>query len=846
MEPPSWQPPPSFDGYRLVRLLGKGAMGGVFLAQDTLLDRLVAVKFIASIAPDEAQRERFRTEARAIARVQHPNVVGIYRVGEVQGHPYLASEFIRGESLDRLQKPLPWRRVLDIGIGLARGLSAAHRRGVLHRDIKPANTLQTEEGEVKLLDFGVAKLLDVTGGTALLPLELDGARDSGTEPSEETIDQVRRDTTADASTPQEEGPAGEAAVKMRTGRIGTPQYMAPEVWRGEPSTESSDLYSLGVVLYELCSGRMPEGGQTRQDPPPGVHLLQMAPQVDPAFAELILRCLEPAPAKRFPSAEALREALEAIQESAHEEANLPERPYPGSQVFTARERAAFFGRAAQVRTVLERLRAEPLVVVAGEPGVGKSSLCRAGVLPRVGEGALGLGGAWDAAELHPGKRPLQSLALALAPLLGRGKVELLRELRQAPEELGRQVRALGSARGLLVFVDRLEELVTLAEPDEVERFAFALGTLASNGPRLRVLATANDDFLARLALLPGLGEHLSRGTYLLPHLSEAGLREAIVSPARAQGFAFESETLVDTLIAAGRAAGGLVLLQLTLAELWERRDKKRRWIPAEALAAMGGVEGAMARHADGVLKGLQPGQRAEARRLLVKLVLAKETPAQRMQAELLGEAPEAEMLEVLWALVRGRLVRVREAMEIKGITYELAYEGLPRSWSTLRNWLAGGEEYRALRHLLKRASEEWQQLGRASESLWSGRQLAAAAQLVDEGLSALEMEFLRASLRVDSRKRLGRSAAAVEVLESAMLSGSRHPEVRRQFAEVLYRHIRLAERDRQPQLRTLLLLGLEQVDDNGVYRRRLARSAPPEEGSEPAEDGAREPLEDPE
>jgi hypothetical protein len=632
---------------------------------------------------------------------------------------------------------------------------------------------------------------------------------------------------------------------MRTGRIGTPQYMAPEVWRGEPATESSDLYSLGVVLYELCSGRMPEGGHTRQDPPPGVHLLQMAPQVEPAFAALILRCLEPAAAKRFPSAEALREALEAIQESAHEEANLPERPYPGSQVFTARERAAFFGRAAQVRTVLERLRAEPLVVVAGEPGVGKSSLCRAGVLPRVGEGALGLGGAWDAAELHPGKRPLQSLALALAPLLGRGKVELLRELRQAPEELGRQVRALGSARGLLVFVDQLEELVTLAEPDEVERFALALGTLASNGPRLRVLATANDEFLARLAWLPGLGEHLSRGKYLLPHLSEAGLREAIVSPARAQGFAFESEALVDTLVATGRAAGGLLLLQLTLAELWERRDRQRRVIPAEALVAMGGMEGAMARHADGVLKGFQPGQRAEARRLLLKLVLEKGTPAQRTQTGLLGEAPETEMLEVLWALVRGRLVRIHEGMEIKGITYELAYEMLPQSWSTLRHWLAGGEEQRALRHLLKRASEEWQQLGRASEILWSGRQLAAAAQLIEEGLSALEMEFLRACLRVDSRRRLGRTAAAVEVLESALLSGSNHPEVRRQFAEVIYRHIRLAERDRQPRLRTLLLLALEQMDDQGVYRRRLAKSAPPEEGSEPTEE-AREPLKDPE
>src|SRR5262245_16135298 len=109
MKSSPWQPPKTFDEYRLLRLLGGGAMGEVYLAQDTLLDRPVAVKFIASLAPDEAQRERFRTEARAIARVQHPNVVDIYRVGEVQRHPYLVSEFLRGESLDRLEKPLPWQ-----------------------------------------------------------------------------------------------------------------------------------------------------------------------------------------------------------------------------------------------------------------------------------------------------------------------------------------------------------------------------------------------------------------------------------------------------------------------------------------------------------------------------------------------------------------------------------------------------------------------------------------------------------------------------------------------------------------------------------------------------------------
>ncbi|HEY0095429.1 MAG TPA: serine/threonine-protein kinase, partial [Archangium sp.] len=145
---PQWEPPPSFEEYHLLRPLGNGAMGQVYLARDTLLDRLVAVKFVSGIAPDESQRERFRTEARAVARLQHPNIVAVHRIGEVQGRPYLVSELIRGNSLDKLPWPAPWEKVLDIGIGLARGLAAAHRRGVLHRDIKPANSMLTEEGEV--------------------------------------------------------------------------------------------------------------------------------------------------------------------------------------------------------------------------------------------------------------------------------------------------------------------------------------------------------------------------------------------------------------------------------------------------------------------------------------------------------------------------------------------------------------------------------------------------------------------------------------------------------------------------------------------------------------------------
>ena len=127
----TWTPPQEFDEYQLVRLLGQGSMGRVYLARDTVLDRAVAIKFMSNVA-DAEDRERFFVEARAVARLQHPNVVTVHRVGELAGYPYLITEYIRGKSLSELPLPVAWRKVLELGIGLARGLAAAHRHGVLH------------------------------------------------------------------------------------------------------------------------------------------------------------------------------------------------------------------------------------------------------------------------------------------------------------------------------------------------------------------------------------------------------------------------------------------------------------------------------------------------------------------------------------------------------------------------------------------------------------------------------------------------------------------------------------------------------------------------------------------
>jgi serine/threonine protein kinase/formylglycine-generating enzyme required for sulfatase activity len=840
------EPPREFEEYRLLRPLGRGAMGQVFLAQDTLLERLVAVKFIATPAgrlPDAAARARFFQEARAIARLQHPNVVAIHRVGEVRGQPYLVSELVRGEPLDHLVHPVDGRQVLRLGVGLARGLAAAHRCGVLHRDIKPANAILSEDGEVKLLDFGLAEQREVArehldgaaaralpGRNESAPVDakaretrpvdtrpLPGDMERASPRAGEAPGSLARDTrplpgdmqrapprevhstgpsraegaaapdtqprSVSASASEDAPPSFGTAPSGDVTRTsspeswrmvpGTPLYLAPELWRGEPASRASDVYALGVVLYELCAGAPPyqdvsleDLGRTVLEHAPAP-LATLAPGLPPGLAAVVDRCLAAEPSRRFESGDALREALEALSVPERPAGTLPSgNPYLGLRAFDAEHRGVFFGREAELREVVDRLRGEAFVLLAGDSGVGKSSLCRAGVLPLAATSGLEEGGPPRVVvSCTPGRRPLEALAEALTPLLDEGTDALL--ARVAAEEPGALARALrrrpASAPPVMLFLDQLEELVTFSEPAQAARLAEELALVLRRAPRVRVLATARSDCLTRLVALPGLGEELPRALYLVRALTEHGLREAVEGPARALGVRFESPGMVDALVAsAARADGGLPMLQFALEALWEARDRERHLIPAAALESLGGVEGALARHADAVVARLRPEQRPRAQALLLELVTPEGTRVRRTREELLRGPDDDTGRAVLDGLVRGRLLTAGEAEGGEGV-YTLAHESLVTGWDTLRGWLGQDEQRRAARHRLERAAAEWERLGRPVELLYGERQLSEVRAVGATIEGAREQDFLTRSEQTFRRRRAARWAVAIAV-----------------------------------------------------------------------------------
>lgn len=735
----AWTPPRMVDEFRIIRPLGRGAMGQVFIAHDTLLERVVAIKFVAGMEPDDDTRRRFLHEARAIARLQHPNVVSIYTVGEHEGRPYLVSEYVQGTSLDLTEKPLSRGVMLSIARDLARGLAAAHRQGVLHRDLKPANAILAKDGQAKLLDFGLAKLLGTQGQSPI-------ARAGGPSVAPESIS---------------EGPVHTLTA---TGMLlGTPLYLAPEIWAGEPASRASDLYSLGALLYELVAGQPPRTAATlreikqlalRDDVIP---LASVAPEVDPTLAAIIDRCLCREPEARYATVDDFCHALAQLEQPDLSLAIPAGNPYRGLHPFEAQHRALFFGRSSEIDALIERLRSEPLVLLAGDSGVGKSSLCYAGVLPRITEGALGERRAWSVLKMVPGRRPLSALGEALATSLQLPEESSTALLRDQPADLARLLRQrLGDQQGVLLFIDQMEELVTQSEAQEAELFSRAFSRLTARLPGFRVLGAVRGDFLTRLAALPGLEEDLVRATHLLRSLSSEAMRQAIVGPARLKGVRFESDALINELLDSS-ADGGLPLLQFALSELWDARDTARQMIPASGLRAIGGVTGALSRHADTVVESLRPAQRDTARRILSRLVTADDTRSRRREDELLSDAPSER--GTLDALVRGRLLVAREGES--GSEYEVAHEALIKAWPLLRSWLSTEGERRVALQRLEQAVREWHRLEHAKDTLWGEKQLRefAATAVVEGTLGERERQFLADSRNaLVRRKRLTRLA----------------------------------------------------------------------------------------
>jgi hypothetical protein len=568
------------ERYQIKSQLGRGGMGEVWRAFDLKLRVEVALKaMLPDLFKNEKRRDLLRREVRAAREVVSPNVCRIFDLIEVDGRELVSMEYVDGGTLLSLvaeRGPLDLMEAQDIASQFLAGLEAIHRAGLVHRDVKPENIMITRAGRVVLMDFGLARQEDSGAGTV----------------------------------------------------SGTPAYMAPEQAMGGKVDARADVYAAGVVLAEMVSPGGIKDFESRQSVWEGIrHDPPRMP--DSPWAPVLKKAVAKEPDQRYNSAHTLTRALEDVTLRVEGAEDLT--PYPGLASFTEEDAEYFFGREAEVEQMWRKLEGPPrMLAIAGPSGAGKTSFLRAGLTPHAQIG-------WTIFRCTPGDAPFSALAGALASetTADPDLVKLLLRFHEpdvAVDLLGRWRRRHDHA---LLVVDQFEELFTLNPVEIQSRFADLLSRLVLEAD-IVVLLSLRDDYLFRCHQHEPLRPALSDLSMLGPP-EGAALRRALSQPALQCGYRFEDDALIEEMLTEVEGErGALPLLAFAAARLWEKRDRENGLLTRTAFHDIGGVGGALARHAEATIDRIGHEHLPTVRELFRNLVTAEGTRAVREWNELLS------------------------------------------------------------------------------------------------------------------------------------------------------------------------------------------------------------------
>ena len=777
--------------YELIRRLGRGGMGTVWEAYDTSLGRRVAIKFLHKKASRKKEfRERFLAEARATAQFNHENIVTIHDAGDYAGTQYLVLEFLDGEELSHRMKKrrMSYSQALNIMLPVVKALVEAHKAGIIHRDLKPDNIFLLKSGGVKVLDFGLAKLFD---SEASVEDKQDMKKVMKLKVKEAVEEGGLSDVSGISSVSQVDSLGGSKKKRLHDGDqdltragmiMGTYAFMSPEQWGLGHVDHQTDVWAAGVILFQMLTGEHPFGSRSTEvimhniarlnEPVRSVR--EVVPTTPEAVAKVVSRCLQKKKKSRISTAKQLLSELESLTArptAGRQRLKEDQNPYPGLAPFTENDANRFFGRDAEISQFIAKLKDRPTLAVIGPSGAGKSSFVRAGVIP-----TLRTGGArdWDIIVCRPGRDPFSSIAGAvmMGSSTGNTNVEsvveaakeesaLAGQLKEEPGRLGAllRARARSHSRPVMVYIDQFEELFTLVEDNETrQRFATAVASVAvDSSTPVRVVVSMRSDFLDRVAENRALMESMTRDLTILQQPAVAGLREAILKPAELAGYSFDDESLADEMVKSlEHETAALPLLQFAAQKLWESRDEKRHLLTRAAYEAMGGVEGALVRHADAVVQAMSPQDRSATKSLFQRLVTPDGTRAVVSTEEIKGLFTRQKDAErIIRILTEARLLVVQSlGEESEESRVEIVHESLINSWQTLRRWLDEGHEDAAMLSQLRDAAKQWDNRGRPTGLLWTGDAVDEArlwrkrSQAI---LTPLEEDFLSAAFRLDDR-----------------------------------------------------------------------------------------------
>ena len=724
-------------GYALAERIGMGGMGSVYRAVQPNVEREVAIKIILpAFANHPDFIRRFEAEAQLVARLEHPHIVPLYDYWREPGVAYLVMRLLRGGNVQNLleQGPLSIENTTHMLEQICLALNAAHRIGVIHRDLKPANVLLDEDSNAYLADFGIAKNL--------------GNPD------------IENQTQIDAM-------------------IGSPQYMSPEQIRSLSVRPQTDVYCLGVMLYEMLTGALPFAGPTPFDmiqqhintPMPPLSARQSGL---PATLDAVIgRATAKDPDERYTDTLALYQDFRQATGNAgitspvvityeEEDSELEvDNPFKGLRAFGEADAENFFGRETLVQQLLARLAEggdlSRFLAVIGPSGSGKSSVVRAGLIPALRRGGLPGSENWFIVDMLPGAHPFEELEASLLRIAVNPPEHLLSQLKDGKRGLLRAAHRIlpaDSSVDLVLVIDQFEEVFTLIE-DEAERVLFLENLAAAvldERSRLHVIITLRADFTDKPLRYVDFGEMLNRRFEFVLPLTADEAERAIAGPTQRVGLKLE-KGLVSTIIReAGNQPGALPLLQYALSELFEKREG--RVLTNKAYREIGGVLGALGRSAETIYSNLDEAAQSMVRQLFLRLVTLGEGMEDTRRRALREELESVTTVNGQWSAVidifgKARLLSFDHDPITRGPTIEVAHEALLREWTRLREWLNESRADVRIQRQLAVAANDWQSSKQDASFLLSGARLEQFdgwAQNTTIALTQNERSYLGASI----------------------------------------------------------------------------------------------------
>ena len=791
------------DRFRIVRFIGRGGMGNVYEAVDLVSYRQkrVALKTIRpEIASNPRIAEQFEREIEIGKTITHPNVCRIYDLGlhrdpSDENTPgiipnvptmFLTMELLDGQTLAehlRHKAPMEPREALAIIRQVADGLHAAHEAEIVHRDLKPGNIIlvvaKTQPGvRAVVTDFGLAReLLDP--GTGHLT----------------------------------------AAV------VGTPDYMSPEQVRGDPIGAASDIYSLGVVAYEMVTGHLPFEGEHslvrmvkrlhEMPVPPRAYI----PSLSGSWESALMRCLERETANRFATA---REVISTLEHASVEPVLTSgywttHSPFRSLQTFEPSDSWLFFGRDNEVESLLAAMARGPVLAVLGNSGSGKSSLVRAGLIPALRRGRCRIAGvpveSWRIALFRPSSAPFDELAETVLTQLdpkGQTSIEELKAKFATDADALRNSIVRGACSmelerrpHILLVADQFEELFTLSGDQAVCRKYIELllrAVRSDSAVSVHLVLVLRSDFYSYALDHPGLSRCLEENLFNVPRMRVPQLRETIekrlaLTSARAE------PGLIDALLDdVGDAPGDLALLEHALGQLWAKRCSSDNALTNADYATIGRLRGALGRHADEAIESFSDAKQAQlVERIFLELVQlgegVQDTRRRVPKKNILRLGPRQDVEAVLARLASSRLIATSR-MEGGGggqDAVEVSHEALIRQWPTLQKWLDKNRADLGLERNLIARADEWVTLKKDAGALLRGALLHQAEEWASKHTIEAESlkELLEASVAArDAEALQAKEVAARELKQQKelQLQAERRAEAERQLRGEAERH----------------------------------------------------------